>query len=184
LETSNDEIDLAVGLLECTIGVALFGWWLWSPLLAVVVTGTVVVLATSIITPVVSLVVVTIITAIITTIASVVVAPVVAVVMTVVVTSVIAAVVAAIIMSIPIVIARIGLAVTVISSTRSTVTIVGALSTVAVVVAVASGLIGGRWDSKGALQLLALSHGVLGVAVKLALVIHEHEVTLEEGGKS
>jgi hypothetical protein len=83
--------------------------------------GTVVVLATSIIPPVVSLVVVTIITAISTTIASVVVAPVVAVVATIVVTSVIAAVVAAIIASIPIIIARIGLAVTVISSIRPTV---------------------------------------------------------------
>jgi hypothetical protein len=119
--------------------------------------------------------------AIITTIASVVVAPVVAVVATVVVTSVIAA----IIVSIPIVIARIGPTVTVISSIRSTVTIVEALATVTVVVAVASGLLGGRWDSKGTLQLLALPHGVLGVVVKLALVVHDHiEVTFKEGGRS
>jgi hypothetical protein len=185
LATSNDEIDLTVDLLECTIGVAPFGRWRWSPLLAVVVVGTVVVLATSIIMPVVSSVVVTIIMAIITTIASVVVAPIVAVVATVVVMSVIAAVVTVIITSIPIVIARIGLAVTVISSIRSTVTIVEALATVTVVVAVASGLLGGRWDSKDTLQLLALPHCVLVVALKRALVVHDHiEVTLEEGGRS
>jgi hypothetical protein len=82
LVTSDDEVDLAVGFLECTVGVAPFGQWRWSLLLAVVVAGTVVVLATSIITPVVSLVVVTIITVIITTIASAVIAPVVAVVAT------------------------------------------------------------------------------------------------------
>jgi hypothetical protein len=185
LATSNDEIDLAVGLLECTIWFAPFGRWRWSPLLAVVVAGTVVVLATSIITPVVSSVVVTIIMAIITMIASVLVAPVVAVIVTVVVMSVIVVVVAAIITSIPTVIARIGLAVTVISSIRSTVTIVKALATVTVVIAVASGLLGGRWDSKGPLQLLALPHGVLVIAVKLALVAHDHiEVTLEEDGRS
>jgi hypothetical protein len=35
------------------------------------------------------------------------------------------------------------------------------------------------------LQLLALPHGVLGIAVKLALVVHDHiEVTFEEGGSS
>jgi hypothetical protein len=185
LATSDDEINLAVGLLECTIGVALFGRWRWSPLLAIVVAGTVVVLATSIITPVVSLVIVTIITAIITPIASVVVVPVVAVVVTVVVTSVIAAVVAATIMLIPIVTARIGLVVMVISSIRSTITIVKVLATVTVVVVVASGLLGGRWDSKGSLQLLALPHGVLGITVKLALVVDDHiEITLEEGGRS
>jgi hypothetical protein len=76
-------------------------------------------------------------------------------------------------------------AVTVISSIRSTVTIVEALTTVAVVVAVAPGLLGGRRDSKGTLQLLALPHGVLGITVELALVVHDHiEVTFEEGGKS
>jgi hypothetical protein len=144
-----------------------------------------VVLETSIITPIVSMVVPAIIMVIITTIAYVVIALVVSVVATVVVTSVVAAVVVAIVMSIAIVIARIGLAVTVISSIRSTVTIVEALGTVTVVVAVASGLLGGRWDSKGTLQLLALPHGVLGIAVKLALVVHDHiEVTLEEGGRS
>jgi hypothetical protein len=185
LATSNDEVDLAVGLLECAIGVALFGRWRWSPLLAVVAAGTMVVLATSIITPVVSSVVVTIIMAVITTIASVIVTPVVVVVVTVVVTSVIAVVVAAIIESIPIVIVRIGPAVMVISSIRSMVTIVEVLSTFAVIVAVASGLLGGRWDSKGTLQLLTLPHGVFGVAVELALVVHDHiEVTFEEGVRS
>jgi hypothetical protein len=35
------------------------------------------------------------------------------------------------------------------------------------------------------LQLLALPHGVLGITMKLALVIHDHiEVTFEEGGRS
>jgi hypothetical protein len=185
LATSHDEIDLAVSLLERTIGVARFGRWRWSPLLAVVVAGTVVILAMSIITPVVSLVIVMIFAAIIMTIASVVVAPVVAVVAMVVVTSVITAVVAVIITSIPIVIARTGLAVTVISSIRSTVAIVKALATIVVVVVVASDLLGGRWYSKGALQLLALPLGVLGVAVELALVVHDHiEVTLEECGRS
>jgi hypothetical protein len=59
------------------------------------------------------------------------------------------------------------------------------LATIVVVVVVASGLLGGRWDSKGTLQLLALPHGVLGVAVELALVVHDHiEVTFEEGGRS
>jgi hypothetical protein len=113
LATFDDEVDLTVGHLECAIGVSPFGRWWWSPLLAVVVAGTLVVLATSIITPVVSLVVVTINTVIITTIASAVIAPVIAVVEAVVVTSVIATVVAAIITSIPIVVARIGSTVTV-----------------------------------------------------------------------
>jgi hypothetical protein len=145
LATSDNEVDLAVGLLECTVGVAPFGRWRRCPLLTVVVLAVLVVLATSIITPVV----VTIIVAIITTITSV--APVGAVVATVVIMSVIAAVVAAIITSIPIVIARIGSTVTVISSIRSTVTIVEALTTTAVVIVVAPGLLGGRWYPKGTL---------------------------------
>jgi hypothetical protein len=145
----------------------------------------VVVLATSIITSVISSGIVTIIMAIITTITSVVVMPIVVVIATVVVAPVIAAVVAAVITSIPIVIARIRPAITVISSIRLTVTIVEALATIAVVVAVASSLLGGRWDSKGTLQLLALPHGVLGVTVEPALVVHDHiEVTFEEGGRS
>jgi hypothetical protein len=39
----------------------------------------------------------------------------------------------------------------VISSIRSTVTIFGALATITVVIAVAPGLLGGRWYSKGTL---------------------------------
>jgi hypothetical protein len=181
LATTNNEVDLAVSLLESTIGVAPFGRWRWSPLLPVVVAETVVVLATSIITSVVSSVTVTIIM----TITFVVVAPVIAVITTVVVAPIIAVVVAAIITSIPIVIARIGHAIAVISSIWSTVTIIEALTTVPVVVVVASGLLGGRRDSKGALQLLALPHGVFSIAVELALVVHDHiEVTFEEGGRS
>jgi hypothetical protein len=185
LETTDDEVDFTVGLLKRTIGVAPFGRWRRSPLLTVVVVVTVVVLATSIITSVVSLVVVTIIMAIITTITSVVVVPVVAVVASVVVEPVITAVVTAVITSIPIVIARIGPAIMVISSIRSVVTIVEALTTVPVVVFVAPRLLGGRRDSKGTLQLLALPHGVFSITVELALVVHDHiEVTYEEGGRS
>jgi hypothetical protein len=145
LATSDNEVDLAVGLLKCTVGVAPFGWWRRCPLLTVVVLAVLAVLAMSIISPVV----VTIIVAIITTITSV--ALVGEVVATVVVASVLAAVVAAIITSISIVIARIGSTVTVISSIRSTVTIVEALTTTAVVIAVALGLLGGRWYPKGTL---------------------------------
>jgi hypothetical protein len=65
LATFDDEVDLAVSLLECTIGVAPFGRWRRGPLLPIVVLATVVVLATSIIASVV----VTIIMAIIVTIA-------------------------------------------------------------------------------------------------------------------
>jgi hypothetical protein len=88
-------------------------------------------------------------------------------------------------MSILKIVARIGPAITVISSIRSTVTVVEALATVPVVVLVAPGSLGGRLDSKGALQLLALPHGVHGIAVKLALFVHDHvEVTFEESGRS
>jgi hypothetical protein len=135
----------------------------------------------SIIASVVALVIVTIITMI----TLVVVTPIIAVIATVVVASVIAVVVAAIITLIPVIVARIGPAVTVISSIRSTIMVVEALATVPVVVVVAPGLLGGRRDSKGALQLFALSHGVLSVAAKLALVVHDHvEVAFEEGGRS
>jgi hypothetical protein len=145
----------------------------------------VVVLATSIITSIISSVVVTFIMAIITMITPVVVTPVVAVIATVVVASVIAVVVVAIITSIPIVIARIGSAIMVISSIKSMVTIVEVLPTTPVVVVVASALLVGRRDSKGTLQLLALPHGLLSVAVELALVVHDHiKVTFEEGGRS
>jgi hypothetical protein len=59
------------------------------------------------------------------------------------------------------------------------------LTTIPIVIVVASGLLGGRRDSKGALQLLALPHVVFSVAVELALVVHDHiEVTFEEGGGS
>jgi hypothetical protein len=35
------------------------------------------------------------------------------------------------------------------------------------------------------LQLLALPHGIFGVTVELALVVHDHvEVTFDEGGRS
>jgi hypothetical protein len=177
LATSDDEVDLAVGLLKCAIAVAPFGRWRWSSFLLIIVMVIVVVLTMSIIVSVVALVIVMIIT----TITPVVVTPIIAVIATVVVASVIAA----IITSIPVIIARIGPAVTVISSIRSTITVVEALATVPVVVVVAPGLLGGRRDSKGALQLFALSHGVLSVAVKLALVVHDHvEVAFEEGGRS
>jgi nicotinic acetylcholine receptor alpha-3 len=169
LATSDNEVDLEVGLLECTIGVAPFGWWRRCPLLTVVVWVVVIVLATLIIT----LVIVIVIVVIITTIASV--ALVGVVVALVVVASVIAAVVAAIITSIPIVIARIGSTVSVISSIRLTVTILEAFTTIAVVIAVAPGLLGGRW----------YPHGLLGITMELALVVHDHiEVTFEEGGMS
>jgi hypothetical protein len=145
LATTDDVVDLAVGLLESTIGVAPFGRWQRCPLLAVVVLAVVVVLATLIVAPVV----VTIIIAIIPTITSITLISV--VVTTVVVASVIVAVITAIIMSIPIIIARIGSAVTVISSIRSTVAILEALTTIAVVIAVAPGLLGGRWYPEGML---------------------------------
>jgi hypothetical protein len=181
LATSDNEVDLAVSLLERTIGVAPFGQWRRGPLLSVAVLVIVVILAMSIITSVV----LTIIMAFIATITPVVVTLVVAVITMVVVTPAIAAIVAAVIMSVPIIITRIGPAITVISSIRSTVAIIEALTTVAVVVAVAPDLFGGRRDSKGTLYLLALSHGVLGVAVELALVVHDHiEVAFEEGGWS
>jgi hypothetical protein len=145
----------------------------------------VVVLAMSIITSIISSVLALVVVLIIMPITPMVVMPVVAVIAMVVVASVIAVVVATIVTSFPIIVARIGPAITVISSIRSTVMIVEALTTVLVVVVVAPRLLGGRWDSKGALQLLALPHGVFCVAVELALVVHDHiEVTFEEGGRS
>jgi hypothetical protein len=54
-----------------------------------------------------------------------------------------------------------------------------------VVVIDALGLLRGRRDPKGTLQLLALPHGMLSVTVELALVVHDHvKVTFEEGGRS
>jgi hypothetical protein len=144
-----------------------------------------VVLATSIVAWIISPVVVLVVMAIITMITPVVDSPVIAVIATVVVAPVITAIVVAIITSIPIIIARIGPVITVMSLIRSTVTVLEALATVPVVVVVAPGPLGGRRDSKGALQLLALPHGVLGIAVKLALVVHDHvEVTFEESRRS
>jgi hypothetical protein len=174
-----------VGLLERTIGVAPFRRWRWSPFLLIVVVVIVVVLVTSIITSVISSVIALVVVAIVTTITPVVVTSVIAVIATVVVVHVIVAVVAEVITSIPVSVERIGPAITVISSIRSTVTVVETLATIPVVVVVAPGPFGGRRDSKGTLQLLALPHGVLSVAVKLALVVHDHvEVTFEEGGRS
>jgi hypothetical protein len=141
----------------------------------------VVVLATSVITSIISAIITLVVTANILAV----VMPVIAVIATIVIASVIAAVVAAIIMSIPIVIATIGPEITIITSIRSSVTVVEALVTVPVVVVPALGLLGVRRDSKGTLQLLALPHGVFSIAVELALVVHDHvEVTFEEGGRS
>jgi hypothetical protein len=141
----------------------------------------VVALETSVIAPVIS----AIITLVVTMIILAVVRPVVVVVATIVIASVVTAVVAVIITSIPVVIVTIGPAIPVITSIRSTVTVVEVLVTIPVVVVAALGLLGVRRDSKGTLQLLALFHGVFSVAVELALVVHDHvEVTFEEGGRS
>jgi Na+/serine symporter len=79
----------------------------------------------------------------------------------------------------------IGSAVTVITSIRSKFTVVEALVTVLVIIVATLGLLGLGGYSKGTLQLLALSHGMFGVTVKLALVVHDHvEVSFEEGGGS
>jgi dolichyl-phosphate-mannose--protein O-mannosyl transferase len=61
LSTTNDEVDLPVGGLKHTIGVAPFWWRWWRAFLAVVVVVVVVILATTIITSVVTPVVATII---------------------------------------------------------------------------------------------------------------------------
>jgi hypothetical protein len=99
--------------------------------------------------------------------------------------SVIVVIVAVINTSIPVIVAMIRPTITVITSIRSTVVVVKALATVPLVAVVALGLLGVRRYSKGTLQLLALPHGVLGIAVELTLVVHEHvEVTFKEGGRS
>jgi hypothetical protein len=85
----------------------------------------------------------------------------------IVVASIITAVVAVIIASIPVVIWTIGPVIMVLTSIRSTVTVVEALVTVPVVVVAALGLLGLRGYSEGKLQLLALPHGVFGIAVEL-----------------
>jgi hypothetical protein len=115
----------------------------------------------------------------------VVVTPIFLVIATIVIASIITAIVTTIITLIPVIIARIGSVITEITSIRSTVTIAEALVAVPIVVFVALGLLGVRRHPKGTLQLLALPHGMLGIAVKLALVVHDHvEVTFEEGGGS
>jgi hypothetical protein len=94
-------------------------------------------------------------------------------------------VIVAVVTAIPIVVALIGPAVTVITSIRSTVTVVEMLVTVLVVIIIALTICGVGGYSKGMLQLLALPHGMFGVVVELALVVHDHvEVTFEEGGRS
>jgi hypothetical protein len=65
------------------------------------------------------------------------------------------------------------------------VTVVEMLVTVLVTVVVALGLLGFEGYSKATLLLLALPHGMLGVAVELTLVVHDLvKITLEEGGRS
>jgi hypothetical protein len=140
--TGNDEVDLKVGLLERAIGVAPFGRWRWSPFLRIIVVAIVVVLAMSIISLVVALVIVVIITMI----TSMVVTLVVAVIVMVVVEPVIMAIVTAIITSIPVLVARIGPAIMVISSIRSTVTVLETFATVSVIVVAAPSPLGGRRD--------------------------------------
>jgi hypothetical protein len=111
--------------------------------------------------------------------------PVVAIVATIVVASIITVVVAAAITSIPVIVVMIGPAVTVITSIMSMVTVLEAMVTVLVVIVAALSLLGVGGYSKGTLQLLALPHGMFGIAMKLALVVHDHvEVTFEEGGRS
>jgi hypothetical protein len=181
LATTDDEIDLSAGRLERTIGVAPFGRWWWRPFFSIVVMAVVVILTTTVIAPVIP----AIIALVVTTIILAVVAPVVAVIVTIVIMFVIAVVVAAIITSIPIIIATVGPTIMRITSIGSTITVVEALVTVPIVVVAALGLLRGRRDPKGTLQLLTLSHGMLSVAVELALVVRDHvKLTFEEGGRS
>jgi hypothetical protein len=140
----------------------------------------VVVLATSVIAPIISAIIALVVTAIILAVPT----PVVVVIVTIVVTSVVTAVVAVIITSIPVVIATVGPAITIITLIRSMVTVAEALVAVPVVIVAAPGLLRGTRDPKSTLQLLALPHSMLSVAVELALVVHDHvEVTFEEGGR-
>jgi hypothetical protein len=137
----------------------------------------VVILATSTITSIISAVTALVVTAF--TLA------VIMLVVVIVATIVVASVIVAVITSIPVVIVMIRPAVTVITSIRSMVTVVETLVTVLVLVVAALGLPGVGGYFKGTLQLLALPHGMFGVAVELALVVHDHvEVTFEEGGRS
>jgi hypothetical protein len=186
LETTNGEVDLSVGGLERVIGVAPFWRWWWRTLLAVVVVAVVVVLATTIITSVVTTLVTPVVATIVPPIVAVVFVAIIAVVVVAsVVMTIIAAIVAVIIMVIPIVVATVGSSITVITSIRSLVTVVLAAVAVLVIIVVALGLLGLWKYPEGALQLFTLPHGVLGVAVKLAQVVHDHvEVTFKEGGGS
>jgi hypothetical protein len=146
LATTDNEVNISVGLLERTIGVAPFGRWRWSLFLPIIDVAIVVVLATSMIASIISSVVALFVVAIITTITPMVVTPVVAVIEAVIVAPVIAAIVAAIIMSIPVIVARIGPDITVISMIRSTVTVVETLATISIIVVAAPGPLGGRHD--------------------------------------
>jgi hypothetical protein len=68
---------------------------------------------------------------------------------------------------------------------RSTVTVVITAVVVVVIIVVALDLPGFGGYPEGTLQLLALPHGMFGIAVELTLVVHDHvEVTLKEGGGS
>jgi hypothetical protein len=146
-------------------------------LLAVAVVAVVVILAATIIAPIISAVIALVVTAITLSVITLVIA--------IIVTIVVASIIAVIIASIPVVVATIGPAVTVITSIRSMVTVVEMLVTVLVTVVVALGLLGFEGYSKATLLLLALPHGMLGVAVELALVVHDLvKITLEEGGRS
>jgi hypothetical protein len=177
LATADDEVDLSVGRLEHTIGVAPFRRWRWSPFFPIVVVAVMVILATSIVSPVVVLVV--------AAVTPMVVVPIVADIVMVVIAPVITAIVAVVITSIPIVVAMIGPVITVITSIRSTVPVVKALATVPVVVVVTLCLLRVGWYSKGTFQLLAVPHGMFGITMKLTLVVHDHvEVTFKEGGRS
>jgi hypothetical protein len=138
----------------------------------------VVILAEEIITSIISALVIVAITLAVVTL-------VVTIITMIVVVPVITTVVAVIITSIHVIVAMIGPTVMVITSIRSTITVVEALVTVLVVVVAALGLLGVERYSKGMLQLLALPHGMFGVVVEPALVVHDHvEVTFEEGGRS
>jgi hypothetical protein len=180
LAATDNEINFSIGS-QCTTGVAPFGRRWWRPFFSIVVVTVVVVLATSVIASVIPTIIAVVIMAIILAVVT----HVVAVIVTIVVMSIVAAVLVVIITSIPVVVATVGPAITIITSIRSTVTVVEALVTVPVVVVAAPSLLRGTRDPKGMLQLLAFPHGMLSIAVELALVVNDHvKVTFEEGGRS
>jgi hypothetical protein len=163
--------------LKRAIGVCPFWRRWWRAFLAVVV-----VLATTIITSVITALVTPVVPPVV---AVVFVAIVAVVVITSVITKIVTSLVMVIITAVPIIVATVGSMATVITSIRSTVTVVVAVIAVLVVVVVALSLLGFRRYPEGVFQLFALPHGVLGVAVKLTLVVHDHvEVTFKEGGGS